>query len=55
MEYEGRHHTDPEQLRKDIARIDEMIEMDWIVIRVTSRDGAANVLGRLAKAWASRM
>ncbi|OBG79651.1 hypothetical protein A5699_12725 [Mycobacterium sp. E802] len=55
LEYEGRHHTDPVQLRKDIARIDEMIEMDWIVIRVTGRDGAANVLGRFAKAWASRM
>ncbi|MED5812837.1 hypothetical protein VST63_10740 [Mycolicibacterium sp. 050232] len=54
LEYEGIHHTDPETLRKDIARIDEMIEMDWIVIRVTRRDGAANVLGRVAKAWASR-
>lgn len=54
MEYEGLHHTDPDVLRKDIARIDEMIEMGWIVIRVTSRNGEANVLGRLAKAWASR-
>lgn len=54
MEYEGLHHTDPEVLRKDIARIDEMIEMGWIVIRVTCRDGEAKVLGRLAKAWASR-
>ncbi|MEV0672535.1 hypothetical protein [Mycobacterium sp. NPDC050441] len=54
MEYEGRHHTDPDQLRKDIARIDEMIDAGWIVIRVTSRDGEASVLGRLRKAWASR-
>ncbi len=54
MEYEGLHHTDPDVLRNDIARIDEMIEMGWIVIRVTCRDGEANVLGRLAKAWASR-
>ncbi|MGV0741081.1 hypothetical protein [Mycolicibacterium sp. XJ870] len=54
VEYEGRHHTDPEVLRKDIARVDEMIENRWIVIRVTCRDGAANVLGRIAKAWAAR-
>lgn len=54
LEYEGRHHTDPDTLRKDIARVDEMIENRWIVIRVTRRDGAANVLGRIAKAWASR-
>lgn len=54
MEYEGLHHTDPDVLRKDIARIDEMTEMGWVVIRVTCRDGEAKVLGRLAKAWASR-
>ncbi len=54
MEYEGLHHTDPDVLRKDIARIDEMIGMGWIIIRVTCRDGEASVLGRLAKAWASR-
>lgn len=54
MEYEGLHHTDPDVLRKDIARIDAMIEMGWTVIRVTCRDGEANVLGKLAKAWASR-
>ena len=54
MEYEGRHHTDPDVLRRDVARFDAMIEMGWIVIRVTCRDGEANVLGRLAKAWASR-
>ncbi|MHC9296559.1 hypothetical protein ACRCUN_29195 [Mycobacterium sp. LTG2003] len=54
LEYEGAHHTDPEIFRKDIARIDEMIESGWIVIRVTRRDGAANVLGRIAKAWGAR-
>ncbi|MDH6198416.1 hypothetical protein M2272_005075 [Mycobacterium frederiksbergense] len=26
----------------------------WIVIRITARDGAGTVRGRLAKAWASR-
>lgn len=55
LEYDGSHHTDPETLRKDIARVDEMIEMGWIVIRVTRRDGTAKVLGRIAKSWASRV
>lgn len=55
IEYEGLHHTDPDVLHKDIARIDEIRDMGWIVIRVTCRDGEANVLGRLAKAWASRL
>ena len=54
VEYEGRHHSDPEQIRKDIARIEEMIEMGWLVIRVTSRDPAGVVLRRIAHARASR-
>ncbi|BBZ66862.1 hypothetical protein MINS_22910 [Mycolicibacterium insubricum] len=53
-EYEGLHHTDIERLRHDIWRIDAMREMGWIVIRVTRHDGEAAILGRLAKAWASR-
>lgn len=54
VEYEGRHHTDPDQIRKDIARIEEMIEMGWLVIRVTSRDPSGVVLRRIAHARASR-
>ncbi|PJK23149.1 hypothetical protein [Mycolicibacterium goodii] len=54
LEYEGLHHTDPVTLRKDIQRMDEMVEAGWIVIRVTARDGEATVLKRVAKAWASR-
>ncbi|WP_409430882.1 hypothetical protein ACJEIK_00970 [Mycobacterium sp. SMC-16] len=54
VEYEGRHHMDPDQVRKDITRIEEMIEMDWLVIRVTSRDSAGVVLRRIAHARKSR-
>lgn len=54
VEYEGRHHSDPEQMRKDIARIEEMIEMGWLVIRVTSRDPAGVVVRRIAHARAAR-
>lgn len=45
---------DPDQVRKDIARIEEMIEMGWLVIRVTSRDPSGVVLRRIASARASR-
>ncbi|WP_285029748.1 hypothetical protein [Mycolicibacterium sp. lyk4-40-TYG-92] len=54
VEYEGRHHMDPDQIRKDIARIEEMIEMGWLVIRVTSRDPSGVVLRRIAYARSSR-
>lgn len=54
VEYEGRHHTDPDQLRKDIARMDEMMEMGWIVIRVTARDTPAVTLRKIHRAWALR-
>ncbi len=54
VEYEGRHHTDPDQLRKDIARMDEMMEMGWIVIRVTARDTPAVTLRKIFRAWALR-
>ncbi len=51
VEYEGRHHSDPEQIRRDIARIEEMVEMGWLVIRVTSRDHPARLAtsGRRAR------
>jgi hypothetical protein len=54
VEYEGRHHMDPEAVRRDIARIEAMIEMGWIVIRVTSQDPGGVVLRRIAHARASR-
>ncbi|WP_458317200.1 hypothetical protein [Mycolicibacterium brisbanense] len=54
LEYEGRDHLDPDQLRKDILRVEEMTRTGWIVIRVTCRDGKGGILKRLAAAWASR-
>jgi very-short-patch-repair endonuclease len=55
LEYEGRDHLDPDQLRKDILRVEEMTRAGWIIIRVTCRDGEGGILKRLATAWASRM
>ena len=54
VEYEGRHHTDPDQLRKDIARMDEMMEMGWVVIRITARDTPAVTLRKISRAWTLR-
>lgn len=54
VEYEGGHHTDPEAVRRDIARIESMVEAGWLVIRVTVRDPAGVVLRRLINARASR-
>ncbi len=54
VEYEGRHHTEPDQLRKDIARMDEMMEMGWMVIRITARDTPAVTLRKISRAWTLR-
>lgn len=55
VEYEGAHHRmSRDQFDRDIRRFDEMIELGWIVIRVTAKDGEATVQRRLADAWARR-
>ncbi|WP_234711342.1 endonuclease domain-containing protein [Mycolicibacterium llatzerense] len=54
IEYEGVHHTDPDAVRRDIARIECMVEVGWLVIRVTARDPAGVVLHRLINGRASR-
>ena len=39
VEYEGDHHrTDRRQFNRDIARIDALTELGWIVVRVTAED-----------------
>lgn len=56
LEYEGKHHRmSREQFDRDIRRYDEMIEQDWIVIRVTAADSEATIRIRLADAWARRV
>jgi hypothetical protein len=54
-EYEGDHHrTDRRQFRRDIGRIDALIEAGWIVIRVTSQDTVGGVVRRVETAFARR-
>ncbi|MFC5860050.1 endonuclease domain-containing protein [Agromyces flavus] len=38
MEYEGDHHRDPFQFRRDVARYERLQDVGWIVIRVTGDD-----------------
>lgn len=57
IEYEGEHHlTDPEQWAKDIERHARLVELGWIVIRVTKQhlDAPAELVQRVARAIAVR-
>lgn len=56
LEYEGKQHRlSAQQFDTDIRRYDEMIDLGWAVIRVTSRDSEATVRLRLADAWNRRV
>jgi very-short-patch-repair endonuclease len=55
VEYEGDHHrTDRRQFNRDIARIDALTELGWIVVRVTAEDVPGGILRRVAAAWTRR-
>jgi hypothetical protein len=55
VEYEGDHHrTDRRQFNRDIARLDALTELGWIIVRVTVEDVPGGILRRLAAAWARR-
>ncbi len=55
VEYEGDHHrTDRKQFNRDIARIDALTELGWIVVRVTAEDVPGGILRRVATAWSRR-
>ncbi len=48
FEYEGDHHrTDRRQFNKDIHRHDALIELGWIVVRVTAEDTRAGIVRRI--------
>ncbi|ORB33903.1 hypothetical protein [Mycobacterium persicum] len=53
VEYEGDHHrTDRRQFNRDIARVEALTELGWIVVRVTVEDVPGGILRRVAVAWA---
>ena len=54
LDYEGAHHRDPVRFNKDIRRHDDVTELGWIDIRVTSQDTEGGIVRRLAAAFARR-
>jgi hypothetical protein len=54
LDYDGEHHRDPVRFTKDIRRHDDITELGWIDIRVTSRDTEAGITRRLQAAWDRR-
>ncbi|MCP3811920.1 hypothetical protein NLX62_06205 [Mycobacteriaceae bacterium Msp059] len=52
VEYDGDHHRlDPVQFAHDIIRSEDLDELGWTRVRVAKRHSAADVLGRVARAW----
>lgn len=55
VEYDGDHHrTDRRQFNKDIRRAEALVDLGWIVIRVTAEDTEGGVNARVNAAWDRR-
>jgi hypothetical protein len=54
MDYDGDHHRDPVRFNKDIRRHDDVTELGWMDIRVTSRDTEGGIIARLTAEWRRR-
>jgi AbiEi antitoxin C-terminal domain len=54
LDYEGDHHRNPVRFNKDIRRHDDITELGWMDIRVTSRDTEGGIVGRLTTEWSRR-
>jgi hypothetical protein len=54
LDYEGDHHRNPVRFNKDIRRHDNVMELGWMDIRVTSQDTEGGIIGRLTTEWGRR-
>ena len=54
LDYDGDHHRNPVRFNKDIRRHDNVTELGWMDIRVTSRDTEGGIIGRLTTEWSRR-
>jgi very-short-patch-repair endonuclease len=54
LDYEGDHHRSPIRFNKDIRRHDDVTELGWMDIRVTSRDTEGGIIARLTAEWRRR-
>ena len=53
-DYEGDHHRTRSRFNKDIRRHEEVTELGWIDVRVTSQDTEAGIVRRVQAAWDRR-
>jgi hypothetical protein len=53
-DYEGDHHRTRSRFNKDIRRHEEVTELGWIDVRVTSQDTEAGIVRRVKAAWDRR-
>lgn len=56
VEYEGRHHAETAQFRRDIKRIEKLVDHEWLVVKISALDlfddpdeAVARVARRLAR------
>ena len=54
LDYDGEHHRDAVQFNKDVRRHDNLTELGWTDIRVTSLDTEAVIIARLTREWTRR-
>ena len=53
-DYGGDHHRTPVRFNKDIRRHEEVMELGWIDIRITSQDTEGGIVRRVQAAWDRR-
>lgn len=53
VEYDGAHHREPAVFGRDIIRAEFIAERHWKRVRVVAGQSPAEVLDRVARAWAS--
>ena len=57
VEYEGRHHAGTTQFRKDIRRIERLVDHGWIVVKISALDlfdEPSEAVARVSRRLASR-
>lgn len=55
LEYDGEHHlTDPVQWARDVARLNDLADAGWLVIRVTKTMPRAEIIARTERALRQR-
>ena len=56
VEYDGdQHRVNRPQFVKDVRRLEELRELDWIVVRVLAENGNRDTIERVRRAWESRL